>query len=114
MSTLYETIMSLCEAKGIKGGKMCTDIGISKSMLSDLKNGRKKTLSAETLAKIADYFDIPVEDLMGMELPTEYRELLKIGGTYLRLAREAQKLGLDDEDVDAILTIYSKHKKKNL
>lgn len=67
MSTLYETIMSLCEAKGIKGGRMCTDIGISKSMLSDLKMGRKKTLSAETLAKIADYFDVSVEYLMGKE-----------------------------------------------
>ncbi len=67
MSTLYETIMSLCEAKGIKGGRMCTDIGISKSMLSDLKMGRKKTLSAETLAKIADYFNVSVEYLMGKE-----------------------------------------------
>ena len=46
---------------------MCTDIGISKSMLSDLKMGRKKTLSAETLAKIADYFDVSVEYLMGKE-----------------------------------------------
>ena len=46
---------------------MCTDIGISKSMLSDLKMGRKKTLSAETLAKIADYFDVSVEYLMGKD-----------------------------------------------
>ena len=46
---------------------MCTDIGISKSMLSDLKMGRKKTLSAETLAKIADYFNVSVEYLMGKE-----------------------------------------------
>ena len=67
MSTLYETIMLLCDARGIRGGKMCTDIGISKSMLSDLKMGRKKTLSAETLAKIANYFDVSVDYLLGNE-----------------------------------------------
>lgn len=64
MSTLYKTIMSLCEYRGIKGGKMCADIGISKSMLSDLKMGRKKTLSAETLAKIANYFSVSVDSIL--------------------------------------------------
>jgi len=56
--------MSLCEYRGIKGGKMCSDIGISKSMLSDLKMGRKKTLSAETLAKIANYFSVSVDSIL--------------------------------------------------
>ena len=43
---------------------MCADIGISKSMLSDLKMGRKKTLSAETLAKIANYFSVSVDSIL--------------------------------------------------
>lgn len=38
---------------------------------------------------------------------------LHLEGTYLRLAQGAQELGLDDEDVDAILAIYAKHKQKN-
>jgi len=33
--------------------------------------------------------------------------------TYLRLAEGARDLGLDEEDVDAILAIYRKHKQKN-
>lgn len=31
----------------------------------------------------------------------------------LRLARDAQELGMDDEDVDAILALYAEHRKKN-
>ena len=41
MGTLYKKIISLCEEKGIKGGKMCTDIGMSKGILTDLKMGRQ-------------------------------------------------------------------------
>ena len=39
MSALYENIMVLCQEHGIKGGKMCSDIGISKSTLTELKMG---------------------------------------------------------------------------
>lgn len=40
-------------------------------------------------------------------------EFLQLDHTYLRLARGAQELGLDDDDVDQILAIYRKHKQKN-
>jgi transcriptional regulator with XRE-family HTH domain len=67
MSTLYEKISSLCKERGIKGGKMCTDLGISKSILTDLKAGRKKGLNAETADKIASYFGVSVGYLLGTE-----------------------------------------------
>lgn len=64
MGTLYENIVHLCELNGIKGGKMCVDLGISKSLLSDLKAGRKKTINIATAEKIAEYFDVPVGALL--------------------------------------------------
>ena len=67
MGTLYENIMALCESKGIKGGKMCTDIGISKGLLTDLKMGRRTGVSAVTAQKIASYFGVSVGYLLGEE-----------------------------------------------
>lgn len=67
MSTLYERIISLCEDRGIKGGKMCVELGISKSILTDLKAGRKKGLNADTAQKIADYFGVSVGYLLGID-----------------------------------------------
>lgn len=58
MSTLYENIMALCESNGIKGGKMCADIGLSRGFLTDLKYGRKQSASADTVKRIADYFGV--------------------------------------------------------
>jgi transcriptional regulator with XRE-family HTH domain len=67
MATLYETLDALCKERGIKGGRMCTDLGISKSLMTDLKNGRKKGVNAETAQKIASYFNVSVGYLLGEE-----------------------------------------------
>ena len=65
MSNLYECIMKLCADKGISGYKMCADTGISRGLLTDLKAGRKKTITTGTAQKIADYFGVSVDYLLG-------------------------------------------------
>lgn len=67
MATLYDNIIALCESRGIKGGKMCTDTGISKGLLTDLKMGRRSGVSAVTAQKIANYFGVSVGYLLGDE-----------------------------------------------
>ena len=67
MATLYENIVALCDSRGIKGGKMCTDLGISKGLLTDLKMGRRSGVSAVTAQKIAAYFGVSVGYLLGEE-----------------------------------------------
>ena len=67
MGTLYERIIDLCEKKGIKGGKMCTDLGMSKGTLTDLKMGRQTGLSAAKAQKIASYLGVSVGYLLGEE-----------------------------------------------
>lgn len=65
MSTLYENIVLLCKDSGIKPGKLCAEAGISRGLISDLKVGRKKTIQIETAKKIADYFGVSVDRVMG-------------------------------------------------
>lgn len=67
MCTIYNNIQALCDEKGIKPGKMCVDIGISKSILTGLKNGTKKNIQTDTAQKIAEYFGVPVGRLLGIE-----------------------------------------------
>ena len=72
MGTLYERIQSLCKSKGVSASRMCLDLGISKSTMSDMKNGRTKGISVPTAQKIAGYFGITVDELYGRneEKPT--------------------------------------------
>lgn len=67
MNTLYIYISDLCTKHSITCSKLCSDIGISRGILSDLKTGRKKTLNAETAYKIAKYFGVSVGYLLGYE-----------------------------------------------
>lgn len=61
---LYETIMDLCEKKGITAYRMCKDAGIQPSVITDLKMGRQKSLSSANIEKIANYFGVPMEYLL--------------------------------------------------
>lgn len=74
MGTLYKKIISLCEERGIKGGKMCTDIGMSKGILTDLKMGRQSSVSTANAQKIASYFGVSVGYLLGDEEKDKKKE----------------------------------------
>ena len=67
MGNLYETIQDLCNERGIRPGKLCQELGISRGVMTDLKMGRKKGVSAQTAQKIASYFGISVGALLGQE-----------------------------------------------
>ncbi len=75
MCTIYENIKNLCDGLGIKPGKMCTEIGISKSILTGLKNGTKKNIQTDTAQKIADYFGVPVDRVLSTEQKENLTEI---------------------------------------
>lgn len=65
MNDLYERIQQLCEEKGVTPYRLASDTGLSRGIFSDLKTGRKRALSAESLQRIADYFGTTVDWLLG-------------------------------------------------
>lgn len=63
---------------------MCNDLGMSRSTMTELRKGRVKTLKLEKASKIADYFGVSIDYLLGTEkekFPAETSE------------------GIDDEDI---------------
>lgn len=61
MVNSYKIIEYLCARKGIKPGRLCADIGMSRGILSDLKAGRTKELSTPNIQKIANYFNVSTD-----------------------------------------------------
>ena len=74
MCNLYDRIIALCKQKGISGSKMCVDLGLSKSILSDIKGGRKTGVSIHTAQKMADYLNVSVGYLLGKEDEEDKKE----------------------------------------
>ena len=58
MSNIYERIDELCKKNNTNVTEMCRDLKIPRSSLSELKSGRAKSISADKIAKIADYFGV--------------------------------------------------------
>lgn len=94
MCNLYEMIQNLCERSGIRPGKLCDELGISRGLMTDLKMGRKKTVSAQTAQKIAAYFGVSVGYLLGEE-PEKVDALdeadIAFYGEYLELSDEQKE-----------------------
>lgn len=64
MGEMYNRIVALCNERGIKSGRVCADTGLSRGMMSDLKMGRTKELSAKNTKIIADYFGVTTDYLL--------------------------------------------------
>lgn len=73
MNVIYENIARLCaekskaERKVISLGKMCARAGVNKWSVTHLQNHPEETLSPEDAQKIAAYFEVPVERVLGTE-----------------------------------------------
>ena len=70
MANLYDSILALCQSRDIRPGRLCDELGLSRGLMTDLKMGRKKSVSAETAQKIAAYFGVSVGHLLGQEEPS--------------------------------------------
>lgn len=76
MDNLYETIQKLCESKGIRPGRLCSELNLSRGLMTDLKMGRKKGVNAQTAQKIAAYFGVSVGYLLGQEDRSNRQDIL--------------------------------------
>lgn len=96
-------IISLCEgsSRKVSPSKMCTDLALSRSLITKLRNDPNRTISGDTALKIADYFGVSVDCVLGSdqkekspapegaELDTETIQLREIWDSADKEEREA-------------------------
>ncbi|QHJ70236.1 helix-turn-helix domain-containing protein [Planococcus halotolerans] len=66
MEVLSKKIKQLREEKGISPEKLAEDIGFAKSTIWAYESG-KKQISVSHLARLADYFDVSIDNLLDRE-----------------------------------------------
>ena len=65
MNEMYKRIEALCKENGMNMTAMCRDAGVPRSNLSDLKHGRTTALATVNLDRIAKFFDVSMDYLLG-------------------------------------------------
>ena len=63
--SIGERIDGLLRERGISGSRMSTDLGMSRSFLTELRKGRARGINADTASRIADYLGVSVDYLLG-------------------------------------------------
>jgi repressor LexA len=66
INVFFDIFKLLCDKKGVSPKKAVLDMGLSNSLASKWKN-TGATPSGETLNKIADYFGVTTDSLLGKE-----------------------------------------------
>ena len=102
MANLYESILSLCERDGIRPGRLCDELGISRGLMTDLKMGRKKGVNAETAQKIASFFGVSVAFLLGIEGSEAVANSEAINLDQVDVAFYGEFKELSDEDKETV------------
>lgn len=117
MYNLYENIYALCNERKITPGALCGELGFRRSVLSDLKNGRKKSLDTTTLMKIAEYFNVSVDYLLTGEetkkAPTDGERIVSDDDIMFALWGDSDDVDEDDlDDVKRYAAFVRERKKK--
>lgn len=108
MSKIYNNIEDLCRAKRITITEMCRQAGVSRASLTDLKMGRKQSLAADTLSKIAALFSVSVDYLLGNTTDTNMNF-----DSFTYAMHNASK-DLTDTDKEILLSMAQQLRKANI
>lgn len=105
--TLLDRIKQLCEQKGE------TLASLERRM--DFGNGTIRrwgdtTPSGDKLAKVADFFNVSVDYLLGRNTPSQ--EPIGLDSLYFSIAKDAQDNNVDPRDLQAIIDIVKRLKKE--
>ena len=96
---------------------MCVDLGLSKSLMTDLKSGRKKSITAETAQKIADYISVSVDRVLNgpetKKAPTDGERIVSDDDIMFALWGDSDDVDEDDlDDVKRYAAFVRERKKK--
>ena len=115
MGIVNERLKKLCDERGISGYKMCKDTGLQPSTMTELKMDRKHSLSAKSLAKLADYFGVSmayiagdIEDPVSLnENEKDYLNLVEEGYTGTAFPTSRGTLTITSEDFDDLAEVWN-------
>lgn len=123
---MYEIFVDLLQQRGVTPYQVAKATGVSNGCLSDWKRGRS-TPKYEALSKIADYFGVSVDYLLGKSkekvafdgdfekyglLPVKMKKFRVLGeiacGKPIYADEDRETLVLADSDIDADFCLYAR------
>lgn len=111
---LSERLKTLRKEKKITQQKLANLLGVSSGTIAMWETNKREP-DFETLNRIADYFGVSTDYLLGRTSDEQpYVPVPELPNVYYRLGKEAMKRGISPEDAEKIIDIYTKFINKNI
>ena len=88
----------LCHEKGVKPGRACTEMGVSRSLAAKWKATGTEKPSADVLEKMSAYFEKSIDEILGKEKAPTPKDERQISDDDIKFAL----FGGDGEITDAM------------
>lgn len=82
----YDKYMVLCKQKGVSPSRAAEEAGFAKSLVTKWRTNQVEIPSSDILAKLSNYFHIPVSELLGEEKEKTPSELALTEGEMAMLS----------------------------
>lgn len=110
---LGKNIEQLRKEKGLTQDDLSRHLGLSKSTIS-MYESQKRSPDNETLLKLANFFGVTTDYLLGNEQAAVQDEKERlIDKAYLRVTEQAKKYGISPHDMDLALEFLIKAKERD-
>ncbi len=103
--TLVEKIKKLCDENSETLASLEKKLHLGNATI---RKWDRSAPSADRLAKVADFFSVSVDYLLGRE-KSKTEEL---DGVYFNFAKDAERNAIDPEDIKAAIDLIKKYKNK--
>ena len=109
----YEIFVQECQKRGVKPGRAAESCGINRSNVTNWKNGGY-TPRGDALQRIADYFGVTVDYLLGNEKAPTPKGERTVSDDDMKFALWGDVSDIDDGDLEDVkrYAAYIREKKK--
>lgn len=107
-----EKLKNLRALRKITQEEFAREINVTKGAVAMWETG-KRTPDIEMLKKIASYFGVSVDELIGNDTLSENNGQFQLEDIYFSFAKSAQEEGIDPEDIELAIKTIKELKRKN-
>lgn len=103
--SLISNIKHLCESKGINLETLGTDLEIGAKAIYKWD---KVSPKIDTLQKVADYFNVSIDSLIGRVITDDEHKKEKPKDAYILLSEKAKEKGMPIDVLEKLIDFYTK------
>lgn len=98
--TFGQALREARRSKDVSQRELAKKVGVDFSYISKIENGRLPPPAADTIVKICEVLEVPVEELLALKgkMPSDFEETIGSSPAALKFVNQAQAMDLTEDE----------------